>query len=54
MTRPWEEDDPRGTKDTIPFPGHRTLAEVWKAEFMYERLLASRRKPSPDDEGDAT
>jgi len=53
MIRPWEEGEARGTTDTIPFPGHRTLAEAWKAEFVYERLLASRRKPGKNEGGDA-
>lgn len=62
MTRPWEDCEPCGTKDTIPFPNHRTLAEAWGIRDCipyrirlanYERRLASRRKPSPDDEGDA-
>ena len=55
MTRPWEDCEPCGTKDVFPMPGHRTLAEAWAVHFaIYKDLLASRRKPRKDEEGDVT
>lgn len=32
MKRHWEEGDPRGTIETIPFPGHRSMVEVLREE----------------------
>ena len=47
MIRPWQTGPARGTKDTIPFPDHRTLAEAWKGTFeALKRQSDERKKPS--------
>ena len=48
--REWELGPPRGTTESIPFPGHRTLAEAWADYFSkYRRGLEQHRKPRANE-----